>query len=246
MAIRTALIGLLLTWGQQASADLLWGFGPLDGMPYVAVREQQLTGGFTRLLGERVGRELAMSVRFIETPNNRLEGFLQDGRIQVICNANPEWMSQANRLHWSAPLYQEEDALLQHTQPPAFTDLASLHGKTLGTSLGFVYSPPLMAAFADGSVQRKDFRDLDTRLHMLSLRRLDALIDMRRTLTYRLARNPELPVRFSTWVVQRYWMHCAYGPHLEVAAEQLDQVLLKLRERGEIDTLLEQAARESY
>lgn len=246
MAKRTALIGLLLTWNTHASADLLWGFGPLDGMPYVAVREQQLVGGFTRLLGERVGRELAVPVRFIETPNNRLEGSLQDGRIQVICNANPDWMSQANRLHWSAPLYQEEDALLQHTQHPTFTDLASLQGKTLGTSLGFVYSPPLMAAFAAGSVQRKDVRDLDTRLHMLSLQRLDALIDMRRPLAYRLARNSELPVRFSTWVVQRYWMYCAYGPHLEVAAERLDRVLLELRERGEINALLEQAARESH
>lgn len=246
MAKRTVLVGLLLACSPPLAAELLWGFGPHDGMPYVAVREQQLIGGFTYLLGERVGKALAIPVRFIETPNNRLEEFLQIGRIQVICNANPAWMAEADRLHWSAPLYQEEDRLLQHAQSLDFSDLPSLHGKTLGTSLGFVYSAPLMAAFANGSVQRKDVRDLDTRLHMLSRQRLDALIDMRRPLAYRLAHNPELAVRFSSWVASRYWMHCAYGPHLEVAAERVDQLLLELRENGEIDALLNQAAQKKY
>lgn len=246
MAKRTVLIGLLFTCSGAPAAELLWGFGPQDGMPYVAVRHQQLVGGFTRLLGERVADRLAVRVRFIETPNNRLEGFLQEGRIQLICNANPSWVTQADHLHWSQPLYQEEDSLLQHAESADYSELVSLHGKTLGTSLGFVYSAPLMAAFSNGSVQRQDVRDLETRVHMLSRRRLDALIDMRRPLAYYLARNPELPVRFSSWVVSRYWMHCVYSPHLGVAAEQMDKVLLELREHGEIDAMLNQAARETY
>ena len=246
MAIRSFLAGALLLGGTPATAELLWGFGPHDGMPYVAVRQQQLIGGFTRLLGERVSSELAIPVRFIETPNNRLEGFLLEGRIQIICNAHPDWMPQASRLHWSAPLYEEEDRLLQHVQSPDFSDLAKLQGKSLGTSLGFVYIEPLMSAFSNGNVLRQDVSDLETRLQMLSRQRLDALIDMQRPLAYRLSRNPTLPVRFSSWVVSRYWMHCAYSPHLEVAAEQLDQVLLELRDSGAIEALFEQAHRESY
>jgi ABC-type amino acid transport substrate-binding protein len=240
------LIYLLLVCGGSANAEeLRWGFGPLDGMPYVAVEQQQLVGGFTKLLGERVAQRLGLSVRFIEAPNNRLEAFLQEGRIQLICNSNPEWMEPASRWRWSAPLYQEEDVLLQHDQQPPFADLASLQGRTVGTSLGFVYSAPLMNAFADGSVRRKDVRDLDTRLHMLARQRLDAVIDMRRPLAYRLAREPDLPVRFSPWVVQRYAMHCVYGPHLPIDIARLDEVLEKMRDSGEIAALLQEAANTS-
>ena len=238
------LICLLFAGSLSAFAEeLRWGFGPLDGMPYVDVESQQLVGGFTLLLGQRVGQRLGLQVRFIEAPNNRLESFLLQGRIQLICNANPAWLGPSARLHWSAPLYEEEDVLLQHAQQPAFSDLASLRGKTIGTSLGFVYSAALMAAFADGSVVRKDVRDLETRLHMLALRRLDAVIDMRRPLAYRLAREPDLPLRFSPWVVQRYNMHCVYGEPLPIAAERLDEILLEMRDSGEIRALLLQAER---
>lgn len=243
MAKRLLICLLLACDGPADAEELRWGFGPLDGMPYVAVEQQQLVGGFTKLLGERVAQRLELSVRFIEAPNNRLEAFLQEGRIQLICNSNPEWMEQASRWHWSVPLYQEEDVLLQHDQQPPFTDLASLHGRTVGTSLGFVYSAALMNAFADGSVRRKDVRDLDTRLHMLARQRLDAVIDMRRPLAYRLAREPGLPMHVSPWVVQHYAMHCVYGPHLPLAASQLDEVLQSMRDSGEIAALLEEAGR---
>lgn len=236
------LVSLLLTCCPLLASELRWGFSPQDGMPYVAVRDQQLVGGFTHLLGTRVGQALATPVRFVQTPNNRLDEYLRNGRIQVICNTNPQWMSQANLLHWSAPLFQEEDGLLQHTQSPDITDISSLTGKKLGTSLGFVYSAELMSAFAKGEIQRMDVRDLQTRIQMLNRQRLDALIDMRRPLTYRLSRNPMLPVRFSSWTASRYWMHCAYGPHLTVPPQRLDQVLLAMRENGEIDALLSQAA----
>ncbi|MDX5371962.1 MAG: transporter substrate-binding domain-containing protein [Pseudomonadaceae bacterium] len=242
--VRTLLICLLLCCSCPAlAAELLWGFGPADGMPYVEVREQRLVGGFTKLLGERVAELLGLQVRFVEVPNNRLESSLAQGRIQLICNANPAWMEQSARWHWSAPLYEEQDVLLQHRQQPPITSLASLDGKTLGTTLGFVYTEELMHAFADSSVQRKDVRDLETRLQMVAHQRLDALIDMRRPLAYHLARTPDLPLSFSPWVVQRYSMHCAYGPTLPVASSRLDATLLQLRDSGEIAALLQQAER---
>lgn len=240
--VKVWLIGLLLCYTSLGWAEeLRWGFGPADGMPYVEVRDQQLRGGFTKLLGERVGQALGLQVRFVEVPNNRLEPFLAQNRIQVICNANPNWMEQPGRWHWSAPLYEEEDMLLQHQQQPPIASLADLRDRTLGTSLGFVYSAELMAAFADGWIRRQDVRDLPTRMHMLAHQRLDALIDMHRTLAYRLASDPELPIRFSPWVVQRYWMHCAYTTALPVTSERLDATLLELRDKGEIAALLQQA-----
>lgn len=223
-----------------AAETLLWGFGPADGMPYVQVEGRQLRGGLAHQIGLEVAKRLDVPVAFIETPNNRLEGYLQQGRLHLICNANPEWVAEPQRYHWSPPLYEEEDALLQHRDRPLLNGLADLHGKVLGTSLGYVYSSPLMTAFADKRIHRQDVRDLDTSLQMLDKQRLDAVIDMRRNLAYKLAHFPHLHLRFSPWVVQRYQVHCAYGPHLPIAAAQLDALLLELRDKGLIAAWLEQ------
>jgi len=239
LQLRTVLAVLFICWiGFGSAEELRWGFGPSDGMPYVEVRDHRLEDGFIHRLGELAGQRLGLTVRFVETPNKRLEEFLQRGRIHLICNMNPEWVAEPQRYQWSPPLYEEEDVLLQHRDRPPLTSLNALHGKVLGTSLGYIYTTPLMEAFARDEIVRQDVRDLDTRLQMLSKQRLDALIDMRRPLAYELTKHPDLPLSFSPWVVQRYSMHCSYGMRLPVPVEQLDGALQALRDEGVIAALL--------
>ncbi|WP_044871829.1 ABC transporter substrate-binding protein [Pseudomonas sp. LFM046] len=225
--------------GLLLAEELRVGFGPADGMPYVDVSDHALLGGFIHRLGERIGKDLAVTVSFVETPNKRIEESLKSGRIHVICNANPEWMVDAAAYHWSPPLFEEEDVLVQHRDSPPISSLADLKGKVLGTSLGFAYSVPLMEAFANHDVERKDVRDLDTRINLLSRKRLDAIIDMRRALAYELTVRPDAPLVFSPWVVERYPLHCAYGSRLPVAPERLDATLQGLRDSGELELLLQ-------
>ena len=231
---------LLGCWSAISGAEALrWGFSPADGMPYAEVRDHQLLGGFTHHLGTRIGQRLGLELRFVETPNMRLEEFIQRGHIHLICNANPEWVAEPRRYHWSPVLYQEEDVLLLHDRHAPVAGLQDLHGKVIGTQLGYIYSLALMEAFARQLVTRQNVRDLDTGLNLLSRQRLDALIDMRRPLAYKLAQHPELPLHFSDWVVQRYDLHCVYGQHLPISTERLDEVLLELRDSGAIARMLD-------
>lgn len=233
------LFGCLGTLAQ--AEELRWGFASADGMPYVDVENQQLRGGFTHRLGTRVGQLMGLDVHFIETPNKRLEMFLQSGRIQLICNANPDWVAEPSRYHWSPPLFQEEDVLVLHQQHAPVERLEDLYGDVLGTQLGYVYSAPLMEAFARKLITRRNIRDVDTALSMLSKKRIDALIDMRRPLLHKLARQPGLPLRVSPWVVQRYDLYCLYGRSLPVSVERLDGALRELRDSGAIARMLDHA-----
>lgn len=237
--MRNATAILLLTLALGTSAEeLRWGFASADGMPYVEVHEQELRGGFTYRLGNAVGQRLGLQTRFVETPNKRIEEFMLRGRIHVICNANPLWVQDPQRFHWSPPLYSEEDVLLTHKQQPTIQSLEDLNGKVLGTQLGYVYSAPLMQAFAEQRVTRQDVRDLSTSLNLLRKQRLDAVIDMRRPISFQLAKRPDIPLNISPWVIERYDMHCSYSPLLPVEAARLDQALLELREQGHIELML--------
>lgn len=60
--------------------------------------------------------------------------------------------------------------------------LQDLHGKTVGTQLGYVYSRELMQAFANKQIICQDLRDHGAGLNLLRKQRLDAIIDMRRPL----------------------------------------------------------------
>jgi ABC-type amino acid transport substrate-binding protein len=238
--LRTLAILLLGCWSAISGAEALrWGFSPVDGMPYVEVHDHQLRGGFTHQLGTLVGQRLGLELHFVETPNKRIEEFIQRGRIHLICNANPQWVAEPQRYRWSPGLYQEEDVLLLHRSDAPVAGMQDLHGKVLGTQLGYIYSLPLMEAFARQLVTRQNVRDLDSGMNLLSRQRLDALIDMRRPLAYKLAQRPELPLHISDWVVQRYDLYCIYGQHLPLSAERLNEVLLELRDSGAIARMLD-------
>lgn len=221
------------------SADeLRWGYSPSNGMPYVESIDHELARGFVRDLGEKVGQLLNADVRFIETPDKRVEASLQQGGIHLLCINNPQWMSAPQKLHWSPSLFDEEDVLAQRTNPPTLSDLGTLRGRSLGTSLGYVYPQPLMEAFASGAIHRNDVRDLETRLHMLQRGRLDAIVDMRRSLEFLLAEHAGLTVTINRGALQRYSIHCSYGPSLPIPAERLDAVLQRLVDDGSIQRML--------
>ena len=163
---------------------------------------------------------------------------MQRGRIHVICNNNPQWIDKPERYHWSAALFSEEDALLLHSQHTPITSLHDLYGKTLGTQLGYVYSPELMEAFSQKKIIRQDLRDQNAGFNLLRKQRLDTMIAMRRPLSFQLAKRPNAPLQINTWVIDRYDMHCTYSPLLPVNAKLLDEILQQLRDQGVIEQML--------
>ena len=237
---RLLLICLCLTSALCGAEELRWGYSPSNGMPYVESIDHELAHGFVRDLGERVGQLLNLQVRFIETPDKRVEASLQQGSIQLLCINNPQWMSAPEKLHWSPSLFEEEDVLAQRSDAPPLNDLDALRGRTVGTSLGYVYLPALMKAFASNTVRRSDVRDLETRLHMLEHKRLDAIVDMRRPLEFLLQEHPNLSIQVNPGVLQRYSIRCSYGPTLPIPAERLDAALQTLVDDGSIQRMLTQ------
>jgi ABC-type amino acid transport substrate-binding protein len=237
-------ICLCLASALCGAEELRWGYSPSNGMPYAESIDHELAPGFVRDLGETIGQRLGLAVRFVETPDKRVEPALAQGAIDLQCINNPQWMKAPEKLHWSPSLFEEEDALAQRADRPPMADISQVNGVRVGTSLGYVYPAPLMQAFAEGRAKRDDVRDLDTRLHMLEAGRLDALIDMRRPLEFLLEQHSSLPVAISRNSVQRYSIHCSYGPALPVAAERLDALLQAMVDDGSIQRLLgEQRAR---
>lgn len=237
--LRRLLMVLLISGaGSACAAELRWGFAKADGMPYVDEHEQQLRGGIIYEIGQRVSQQLGYEASFVETPNKRIDESMQSGRIHVICNNNPQWMTKPDLYHWSAPLYSEKDVLLVHREHAPINSLQDLYGKSLGTQLGYVYSPELMDAFASKKIKRNNLRELSTGANLLEKKRINAVIGMHRTLRHQVNTHQDMPLRINSWEIDHYDMHCTYSPKLPVSAELMDKTLLLLGEQGTIKHLL--------
>ena len=220
------------------ATSLNWGFSPTDPPPYVVTRDGQLENSLTRAIGERVTQELGWQLQFVDTPNARIDESLETGRIDLICNTQPHWHPQADRLLWTNVLYHDADVLVVPEGEPAPHSVSALHGMIVGTSLGYHYAPDLTEAFDKGLVQRLDVRDIETRLRMLQRGRLHASVDLRRAAHYLIREHQLEGLSVSQWSLEDMALSCVIGMKDQVRAEQLKAVINRLQEEGQIDELV--------
>ncbi|PKM30172.1 MAG: ABC transporter substrate-binding protein [Gammaproteobacteria bacterium HGW-Gammaproteobacteria-11] len=220
------------------AASLNWGFSPTDPPPYVVTRDGQLGNSLTRAIGERVAQELGWQLQFVDTPNARIDEALETGRIDLICNTQPDWHARAEHLLWTNVLYHDADVLVVPEGEPAPHSVSALHGKIVGTSLGYHYAPALTEAFDKGLVQRLDVRDIETRLRMLQRGRLHASVDLRRAVSHLIRQHRLEGLRVSQWSLEEMALSCVIGIQEQARAEQLRDVINRLQEEGEINELV--------
>ncbi len=231
--LRLALAGLSLIALPCLSDPLLWGYSPSDPPPYVQIQANELQHSLTRTLGEAVAAAVGREVRFIATPNNRIDESLAIGRINIICNTLPEWLTTSDQLLWTQSLYEDADVVITRRAQSAPLSVADLHGAIVGTTLGYHYSSDITAAFDQQMVVRHDVRDLPTRLKMLERERLDAVIDLRRAVTHVLPEE-QTTFQISEWEVEHFYLRCAIANATDTASQQLARQIDDMVSNGEI------------
>jgi len=219
------------------SEPLLWGYSPSDPPPYVQLQGNELQPSLTRTIGEAVADVTGREVHFIATPNNRIDESLAIGRIHIICNTLPDWLSAPEQLLWTQSLYEDADVVITRQAQPAPNSLDELQGAIVGTTLGYHYSPAITAAFDQQAMTRHDVRDLPTRLKMLERERLDAVIDLRRAVTHVLPEN-QSTFHISQWEVEHFSLRCAVANPTELDHQKLVQQIDEMINTGQIQEIV--------
>jgi polar amino acid transport system substrate-binding protein len=230
---RLTLAGLCLIALPCVGETLLWGYSPSDPPPYVSIQANELQHSLTRTLGEAVAAATGREVRFIATPNNRIDDSLAVGRINIICNTLPEWLNTSDQLLWTQSLYEDADVVITRQAQPAPHSVTDLHGAIVGTTLGYHYSPAITTAFDQQTMIRHDVRDLPTRLKMLERERLDAVIDLRRAVKHVLPEE-QTTFQISEWEVEHFSLRCAVANATDRASQQLAKKINDMISNGEI------------
>lgn len=209
MQRRILIFALCCSAITSARAETIrWGFSPTDPAPYVVMHGDKLGHSLTRALGERVASQLGWTVEFVEVPNNRLDRSLRGGRIDVACNTVPAWHLTPFKHTWSQPLYRDGYVLVTRSGERISAQLSDMSGMRVGAGHDQHYPPKLIEAFRDGTLQRLDVRDTETRLRMVEHDRLDATVERRRAMEYYFSQNPDHRLTTVPWTLSELSLRC--------------------------------------
>lgn len=206
-----------------------------DAAPFMIVNEQQQpVSGMLFELYQMLSHNLGLTMQIEAVPRKLVGKLLQNGDIDIYCNATPEWFTEAN-LRWSPPLFIHRDVIVSRQQ---YTDFASYLNKArgrIGTTSQYIY-PTLSRLFESGQLQRVDSFSPRESLRLLETKHLDAVVVSELELNHFLRDSQGL----STLVVAQDEIRCMYAPQLtDAQVQQLNAQLSVLIKQGELMRLVD-------
>lgn len=137
--------------------------------------ENGLEAGISKDILDELAKALQKPIHYLNLPRSRIEPWLADGKADIACFLNPDWVNEPAALEWSAALFSTQQLLVRRPDSPPVSAIQHLAGKRVGTTRGFTY-PELEQVFALGDVIRDDAHSLQSNLARLEQGRLDVVM----------------------------------------------------------------------
>jgi ABC-type amino acid transport substrate-binding protein len=235
------LAGAVLSLQIQAGGILKIGVSDSDAPPIVVLTpdNQALASGLIKELGDALAGELGMKAQYVVIARKRVENTIETGKVNIVCNANPEWYGNATRLGWTREFYPQVERALSLREAPDIRQVDEMVGKRIGTIRGYSY-PTLEHLWAVGRTTRVDEPRLDLLVKSLQKKLTDIAISSELELAWWAKSNPQEARAFKQHPLTVTYMPtmCAVAPHSSVSTEKLNQGIEAMRRSGKLKAIL--------
>jgi ABC-type amino acid transport substrate-binding protein len=239
-AIFTVLFGTSSVYA--ADTPLRIGVSDSDAPPIVILGKgpnKGMISGLMKDLGDALARTLGMPPEYVVVSRNRVENNILQSKVDIHCNTNPKWYSNAAQLGWTRELFPQVERLISLKSEPNITKLDQLKGKRIGTTLGYHYDSLEPMWQAKQATRVNDTR-LDLLMRALEVKITDVAIDSELEFAAWAKANPHEaralkmhPLLFSSTPTM-----CAVAPKSNVSVKELDQAIEKMDKSGQIKAIL--------
>lgn len=189
--------------------------------------------GFQAGLGNALGKQLRMKVRFIGLPRKRMMSALESGEGDIVCGYLPAWFQ--GDVVWSRTFIPTSEVLIASKRVPAPTSIESLRGKTVGTVLGFHYPDIEQALGAE--FLRDDAPSLNLTVRKWQAGRFDYFLTTGQSIEKQFP-NGELADGYNLLVVSEVKSGCAVSRKGNVTVGEVNAALDALEKNGDMARLL--------
>ncbi|MFN3862579.1 MAG: substrate-binding periplasmic protein [Roseateles sp.] len=234
-ALLAGLTGLLLAGGLRAQEPALVFIAAANHtMPFSELREDQLSAGILKDLGEAIAERLGRSARFVVVPAKRVSRLLDSGGADALCYTTRFWID-AQAVHWSPPLFDYTGVVARGPQAEPRAQLSQLAGEPLGTVAGYVY--PEVEAALGAQFRRDDAPDMSRNLAKLAAGRVRYALTEQLTLAYAMRKAPQQGLAPMLTTVS-YPTACAFSTRRGLPLARIDRVMAELVKDGSIERIL--------
>lgn len=244
-AVVILLSGMGMTTGASAAGALRIGVSDSDAPPIVILSpdNQLLQPSLTKNLLDPLAAELGMKPAYTVIARKRIENALETGKVDIICNANPEWYANASRLGWTREFYPQIERVISLKDVADIRQVDDMAGRRIGTIRGYSY-PGLEHLWAAGRTARVDESRLDFLVKSLQKHLTDVAISSELEVAWWAKSNPQEAKLLKQHPVTISYMPtmCAVSPHSTVSVERLNQGIEALKRSGKINAVLKSYA----
>ncbi|MEA9358336.1 transporter substrate-binding domain-containing protein [Bacteriovorax sp. PP10] len=197
-----------------------------------------IQGGLFFDIGLEMGRKLKRPVKFLLSPRKRLDSGLADGKIELVCYNTEAWAGEfAKDYYWSIPIFKQSNYVVSNSKYKGNADLKTikdLKGKTVGTTLGFVY-PNLTPYFKDGSLIREDVLSGTANLSKLNAARIPFILLNNLEYNYYKKKYPDL--QRAPFEIDPLEVKCAISKKSNLKLKELNAAIRDLKKSGRMQEI---------
>ncbi|KMN35158.1 MULTISPECIES: ABC transporter substrate-binding protein [Chromobacterium] len=237
------LAGLAAAWGEEAwtAGNLRIGVADTDAAPVVVLSPdgEHLRSGLSKDIGEMLASELGMRPEFMLIARKRVEVSIETGRVDIVCNANPDWFGNAARLGWTHEIYPQLERPLTLKQTTELRQTGDLAGKRIVTIRGYNY-PTLERFWRSNPASHNEEARMELLVKSVQKRLSDVAIVSELEFAAWARNWPQeaASLKLHPLVVTFMPTMCAVSPHSDIKVAQLNQAIDRLQKSGRIKTVL--------
>lgn len=232
-----ALITVIVTMGTAAAMPplppLVVAVDNGTEMPMAGFRDNHLTAGFHKELGEALAGKLGREASFLLLPRKRIAMALENGQADLVCLYLPAWLP--GQFEWTRGFFPVSEVLVSDTTVPQPHILQDVTGKPVATILGYYY-PEFDKALGQGFI-RDDGHSSSGNLRKMAAGRLHYAITQKNTLDYYLKVGEKLSI-YPPLVVKSYKAQCAVSAKGQVQVNEVNKAIEKLIKDGSVSKII--------
>ncbi len=198
-------------------------------------RDGILVDGLLKDFGDALANELALAPRYLNLPRKRVEGALQAGQADLVCDLRPEWLYSKNWL-WSTTVFSNNMIIGSRVDTNPIARLSDLAGQRVGTLLGYLY--PEVEGQLRGQFRRDDAATDEVNTNKLLNGRFRYMLSNSLYYEYqRKVQGASGRLNPSTFKVRHFDTYCALSPAGRIDLNKVNRAILALRDGGQMQRI---------